>query len=69
MNWRGGHRSTCTSTRRVRIDGEELGDAATRYVSTEVAGGFTGAFLGLYATGPGARSETPATVERFVYES
>ena len=30
----------------------ELGRAETRYVSTEVAGGYTGAFIGLYATSP-----------------
>ena len=30
----------------------ELGRSETRYVSTEVAGGYTGAFIGLYATSP-----------------
>lgn len=35
----------------VVIDGEEikLGEARTKYVSTEVAGGFTGVVLGMYA--------------------
>lgn len=33
-------------------DGEiELGSAQTRYISTEVSGGFTGVLFGLYATG------------------
>jgi len=58
-----------TDRYRFSVDGEELGDAATRYVSTEVAGGFTGAFVGLYATGRGDWSDAAATVERFVYES
>jgi len=37
----------------VKIDGEEvpLGRAQTRYLSSEVAGGFTGVIIGLYACG------------------
>ncbi|WP_226010899.1 glycoside hydrolase family 43 protein [Halomicrobium salinisoli] len=54
---------------RFLVDGEEFGSAATRYLSTEVAAGFTGAVLGPYATGRGTTCETDAVVERFVYES
>lgn len=58
-------------TKRYRFlaDGEELGSAATRYVSTEVAAGFTGVVLGPYATGHGTTCETAAVMERFVYGS
>ncbi|WP_067625702.1 glycoside hydrolase family 43 protein [Alicyclobacillus acidiphilus] len=37
-----------------------VGAGETRYLSTEVAGGFTGTFFALYATGNGRRSTTPA---------
>ena len=50
-------------------DGDELGTASARYVSSEVASGFTGVYLGLYATGRGEAASTPAHVDRFVYES
>ena len=45
-----------------------LGGGETRYLSTEVAGGFTGVYFGLYATGNGARSTTPAFYDWFEYE-
>ena len=35
----------------------ELASAQTRYLSTEVSGGFTGVLLGLYAVGEGSRAE------------
>jgi len=54
---------------RFRVDDEELASAATRYLSTEVATGFTGVFLGPYATGHGTTCEADAVVDRFVYES
>ncbi|WP_172197054.1 glycoside hydrolase family 43 protein [Saccharibacillus qingshengii] len=40
-------------------DGREipLGSAQTRYLSSEVAGGFTGVVIGLYAVGKGAEAE------------
>jgi len=44
-----------------------LGDARIRYLSTEVAEGFTGVMLGLYATGNGRLSETPADFAWFDY--
>jgi sialate O-acetylesterase len=37
-----------------------LGKAAARYLSSEVAGGFTGVYFGLYATGNGEPASTPA---------
>lgn len=43
----------------TRIHGEDilLGTAQTRYLSSEVAGGFTGVVIGLYAHGEGAVAE------------
>jgi xylan 1,4-beta-xylosidase len=46
----------------------QLGRAPTRYVSSEVAGGFTGVYFGMYATGDGRRSEAPADFDWFDYE-
>ncbi len=37
-----------------------LGSAESRYLSSEVAGGFTGVFIGLYATGNGQPVSAPA---------
>jgi beta-xylosidase len=45
-----------------------LGKAAVRYLSSEVAGGFTGVYLGLYATGNGRPASTPAHFDWFDYE-
>lgn len=39
---------------------ETVAHGETRYLSTEVAGGFTGVYLGMYATGGGTRRETRA---------
>ena len=38
-----------------------------RYLSTEVAGGFTGVYIGLYATGSGRESTVPAFFSHFQY--
>ncbi|MNW35626.1 Beta-xylosidase [compost metagenome] len=38
-------------------------------LATEVAGGFTGVFMAMYATGNGARSITPAHFDWFDYQS
>lgn len=46
-----------------------LGDARIRYLSTEVAGGFTGVMLGIYATGNGHVCESPADFDWFDYEA
>ena len=48
-------------------DPTELATLATRYLATEVGGGFTGVYLGMYATS-GEEEATPARFERFAYE-
>ena len=45
----------------------QLGRASSRYVSSEVAGGFTGVFFGLYATGTGSAALAPAYFDWFEY--
>jgi len=45
----------------------ELARAETRYLSTEVAGGFTGVYLGMYATGNGAPARAAADFDWFEY--
>lgn len=42
---------------------QELGQADTRYISSVTAGGFTGVYIGLYASG----AATPADVDWFSY--
>lgn len=44
-----------------------LATAETRYLSTEVAGGFTGVYLAMYATGSGQPGQTPAFFDWFDY--
>lgn len=46
---------------------EPLGEGETRYLSTEVASGFTGVYFGIYATGNGARCQGPADFDWFEY--
>ncbi|WP_229521610.1 hypothetical protein [Paenibacillus monticola] len=50
----------------VQLEGTEtlLGAAQTKYLSSEVAGGFTGVLIGLYVTG-----ETPETSAEFTHFS
>lgn len=38
----------------------ELGSARTKYLSSEVAGGFTGVVMGMYAAAPQGNAELPA---------
>jgi alpha-N-arabinofuranosidase len=45
-----------------------LGKAATKDLSTEKIGGFTGAYFGMYATGNGKKSTAPADFAWFDYE-
>ena len=45
----------------------ELAKAETRYVSTQVAGGYTGVYFGLYATSRGAESVGKAYFDWFDY--
>ncbi len=45
-----------------------LGTAETRPLSSEEAGGFTGVYIGMYATGNGRPSAAPADFDWFEYE-
>ena len=45
-----------------------LGSGESRYLSTEVAGGFTGVYVALYATGSGESCRGPADFDWFDYE-
>ena len=45
-----------------------LCSADTRPLSSEEAGGFTGVYIGMYATGNGARCAAPADFDWFEYE-
>lgn len=47
----------------------ELGKLDTRYLSTEVAGGFTGVMIGLYASANGKKSEAKAFYDWFDYQT
>jgi alpha-N-arabinofuranosidase len=44
---------------------QPLTTAATQYLSREVAGGFTGVYIGMYATGNGKHSTAPADFDWF----
>jgi alpha-N-arabinofuranosidase len=46
-----------------------VGVHALRYLSTEVAGGYTGVMLGLYATAKGHGSDNAAHFDAFTYEA
>lgn len=46
----------------------ELATGATRYLSTEVAGGFTGVYFGMYATGNGRGPTAPVDFDWFEYQ-
>lgn len=46
---------------------KELATVETRYVSTQVAGGYTGVYFGLYATANGEESTTKACFDWFDY--
>jgi xylan 1,4-beta-xylosidase len=52
-----------------RSQGElvRLGEGETRYLSTEVAGGFTGVYFAVYATGNGVACDRPADFDWFEY--
>jgi xylan 1,4-beta-xylosidase len=50
-----------------RADTKRLGEGETRYLSTEVAGGFTGVYLAMYASGNGAPCQRPADFDWFDY--
>lgn len=46
---------------------KRIESAEARYLSTETVGGFTGVYVGFYATGNGSRSETEAVFDSFEY--
>jgi alpha-N-arabinofuranosidase len=53
------------------LDGQSfniLATGSTRYLSSEVAGGFTGVYFAMYATGSGRPATTPADFDWFDYE-
>jgi alpha-N-arabinofuranosidase len=50
-----------------QAESRSLATGETRYLSTEVAGGFTGVYFALYATGNGQTSQTPALFDWFDY--
>lgn len=50
------------------ITSRELATATSRYLSTEVAGGFTGVYIGMYATGNGQTASTTADFDWFDYQ-
>jgi len=45
-----------------------IGKADTNLISTETAGGFTGIYLGLFATGNGSKCNSPAVFDWFEYK-
>ena len=47
---------------------DEVGMVETRHLSTEIAGGFTGVYFGLFASGSGTESERWAEFDWFDYE-
>ncbi len=51
------------------VEVHTLATGETRYLSTTVAGGFTGVYLAMYATGNGQASRTPAFFDWFDYRS
>lgn len=46
---------------------QNLAEGETRYLSSEIAGGYTGVYFALYATGHGKRCMTPAYFDWFDY--
>jgi alpha-N-arabinofuranosidase len=52
-----------------RADSElrPLSEGETRYLSTEVAGGFTGVYFAMYASGNGSPCSGPADFDWFEY--
>jgi xylan 1,4-beta-xylosidase len=47
---------------------KDLATGSTRYLSSEVAGGFTGVYFAMYATGNGRRASVPADFDWFDYQ-
>jgi xylan 1,4-beta-xylosidase len=55
------------SYRPARGSAKSLGTAPTRALSSEEIGGFTGVYVGMYATGNGQESTSPADFDWFEY--
>ena len=51
------------------INFQPLGKADTNLISTETAGGFTGIYLGLFASGNGQMNKTLAEFDWFDYSA
>ncbi|MDR0508160.1 MAG: glycoside hydrolase family 43 protein [Dysgonamonadaceae bacterium] len=51
-----------------RANAELIGTASTKDVSNEVVGGFTGVFIGMYASGNGKANVNPADFDWFDFE-
>jgi len=47
---------------------EAVATAFTKNLSTEVIGGFTGVFIGMYASGNGENNQNPADFDWFDFE-
>lgn len=47
---------------------QPLGEGETRYLSTEVAGGFTGVYFAMYSSGNGSPCQEPADFDWFDYD-
>jgi len=50
-------------------DFKEIEKADARFLSTETVGWFTGVYVGLYASGNGSNSKSPAVYDYFEYDS
>ena len=48
---------------------QRIQDVSARYLSSETIGGFTGAYVGLYATGNGRPAQAAADYDWFDYET
>ena len=51
-----------------KAETKQLAIGESRYLSTEVAGGFTGVYFAMYATGNGKEAKKPAYFDWFDYK-
>jgi xylan 1,4-beta-xylosidase len=60
---------TCFTFSFATTEGEEkvIGSGETSFLSTQIAGGFTGIYFAMYATGNGKASESPGHFDYFKY--
>ena len=54
---------------KVLCDGKDLGTASVANLSTEVAGGFVGCCIGVYASANGKDSDTYVNFTEFTYKA